>query len=201
MKTMKITLVMLLFATIFISCCDDDGNNPPNNVCQETDSAVSQGLINTFTAASGYDDLPEYMDLETHQYTVKINEDGEICSIGYQNPSTYPGGDYLMTVTNVTAGLSYSGIHSFAQGATDYQAITPVLVNSGDIIKVQRTIQPGYGMLSATIGRISRKSDYTNVPFPVNAGTVEFLSSDFYGAGGPVPNFGIPHIALGFKLN
>ncbi|AMC10314.1 hypothetical protein Lupro_03165 [Lutibacter profundi] len=79
------------------------------------------------------------MDLKTHQYQIKINANGEICSVGYQNPSTWSG-NYIIEIINETTNASYSGTHSFSKAQLDYQSITPAAVSSGDIIKVMRTI-------------------------------------------------------------
>jgi len=139
------------------------------------------------------------MDLKTHQYRIKINANGEICSVGYQNPSTWTG-DYIIEIINETSSVSYSGTHSFSQAQLDYQSITPVAVSSGDIIKVMRTISNN-NSLNETVGRVLRKSDFTNVPYPITQGNIEFLSSDFYGSGGPLPNFAQPYIPIGFEVN
>ncbi|EGV43782.2 hypothetical protein BZARG_1184 [Bizionia argentinensis JUB59] len=195
MKT-KIFAILLSISFFTFSSCDDD-NDPLNNVCN--DSYISTPITNLFTTANGYDDLPEMMDLETHEYRMKINANGEICSVGYQNPSTWTG-SYLIVINNETTNQQTSATLSFSQAQLEYKSISPLAVNSGDIIKVQRTIF-GNTLLSETIGRILRKSDYTAVPYPITEGNVEFLSSDFYGAGGPVPNFGQPYIPLGFKVN
>ena len=194
MKTIK-TFIFCFAAALTISC--DNDNDPTNNVCDTT--YVSTLITNAFSTANGYNDLTT-MDLETHEYTIQINANGEICSIGYQNPNTYTGG-YTMEVINTTTNTSYSGIHTFSQTNLDYQYITPVLVNSGDIITVKRTILPGYTMLNQTVGRLLRKSNNSTVPYPITQGTAVFLSSNFYGAGGPVPDFAHPYIALGFKIN
>lgn len=195
-KNFKILAILLTFSFLTTSSCDDD-NDPVNNVCN--DSYVSTPITNLFTAANGYDDLPEMMDLETHQYRIRINAHGEICSVGYQNPSTWTG-SYLIVIKNETTNQQTSGTISFSQAQLEYKYITPLVVNSGDIINVQRTIF-GYTSISETVGRILRKSDFTDVPYPITEGNVEFLSSDFYGAGGPVPNYGQPYIPLGFKVN
>jgi len=198
MKTilkMKTILIIILTTVLFVSC--DNDNDPTNNVCD--DNYVNTLITDAFSATNGYDDLPEFMDLKTHQYRIKINADGEICSVGYQNPSTWTG-NYIIEIINETTNVSYSGTHSFSQAQLDYQSITPVAVSSGDIIKVMRTISNSTS-LNETVGRILRKSDFTNVPYPITQGNVEFLSSNFYGSGGPVPNFGQPYIPLGFKVN
>ncbi|AMC10785.1 hypothetical protein Lupro_05815 [Lutibacter profundi] len=192
---MKTILLIILTTVLFVSC--DNDNDPTNNVCD--DNYVNTLITDAFSATNGYDDLPEFMDLKTHQYRIKINADGEICSVGYQNPSTWTG-NYIIEIINETTNASYSGTHSFSQAQLDYQSITPVAVSSGDIIKVMRTIANSTS-LNETVGRILRKSDFTNVPYPITQGNVEFLSSDFYGSGGPVPNFGQPYIPLGFKVN
>ena len=195
---MKIFKLFILI-TIILSLinCDND-NDPTNNVCDE--NYVSNLITTAYSVVNGYDDLPEWMDLETHQYTIQINADGEVCSIGYQNPSTYTG-SYTMEVINLTSGNSYSGVHTFSQSALDYQSITPIIVSSGDEIKVKRTILPGWTNLSETIGHVLRKTGGGNIPYPITEGNVTFISSDFYGAGGPVPNIAQPYIAIGFKVN
>lgn len=175
----------------------DDPQVSPANICDTT--YISSLITNAFSTANSYNDHIT-MDLETHEYTVQINNNIEICSIGYQNPTTYTGG-YTMTITNTTTNTSYSGVHTFSQTAMDYQSITPVIVNAGDIINVKRTILPGYTMLNQTVGRLLRKSNGATVPYPITRGIAVFLSSDFHGAGGPTPNFAQPYIALGFKVN
>ena len=195
MKKPLFTLILLLSITLFNCDNDDDATN---NVCENT--YVSTFITDIFTVAAGYDDLPEWMDLETHEYNIQINASGEICTIGYQNPSTYTG-SYTMEVINLTTGGNYSGVHTFSQGNLDYQSITAVTVNSGDIITVRRTITAGYPAFNSVLGRVLRKSDFTNVPYPLTLGDVTFMSSNFYGSGGPVPNIAQPYIALGFKAN
>lgn len=188
---------IVLFALVFsIYSCDND-NDPSNNVCDN--NYVNTTITNAFSAANGYDDLPEFMDLQTHQYRIQINANGEICSVGYQNPSTWTG-NYIIEIINETSNISYSGTHSFSQTQLDYQNITPIAVASGDIIRVMRTIVNNT-TLNQTVGRVLRKSNFTNVPYPITQGNVVFLSSDFYGSGGPVPNFAQPYLPLGFKVN
>lgn len=189
-------LPLVAISLLLFTSCDND-NDPYNNVCE--DNYVNDAITNAFSVANGYDDLPEFMDLETHQYRIKINADGEICTVGYQNPSTWTG-DYIIEIINETTSMSYSGTHSFSQTQLDYQNINPVAVSSGDIIRVLRTIINNTNM-NETAGRVLRKSNFSNVPYPIIQGNVEFLSSDFYGSGGPVPNFAQPYIALGFKVN
>ncbi|KFF16421.1 hypothetical protein [Flavobacterium hydatis] len=193
MKTLP-TLILSI-AVFAISSCDND-NDPTNNVCDST--YVSTLITTAFTTANGYDDITT-MDLETHEYTIQINANGEICTVGYQNPTTYTGG-YTIEITNTTTSATYSGIHTFSQTTLDYQSITPVPVASGDIITVKRTILPGYTVLNQTVGRILRKNNFTTVPYPITQGNAVFLSSNFYGAGGPVPDYAQPYIALGFKV-
>ncbi|MCF6182121.1 hypothetical protein [Lutibacter sp.] len=191
--------LLLIFIVLFMFSCDND-NDPTNNVCEN--NYVTDAITTAFSVANGYDDLAEWMDLETHEYEIQINENGEICTVGYQNPSTYTGGYTIEIINNTnSSSTSYSGTHTFSQTALDYQSITPVTVVSGDYITVKRTILPGYTNLNQTVGRVLRKSDFSNVPYPITQGNVVFQGSVFYGAGGPVSNNSQPYIALGFKVN
>lgn len=195
MKNLK--LIILSVTVVFFTNCDND-TDPTNNVCDST--YVANGITAAFSAANNYDELVT-MDLDTHEYSMRINANGEICSIGYQNPPVFAG-SYTMEVINETQNVSYTGIHSFSQNILDYQNIpNPVPVNSGDIIRVRRTIIQSIQNSGETVGKLLRKSDSSPVPFPITQGTVDFLSSNFSGHGGPVPNFAMPYIAVGFKVN
>lgn len=194
MKTFK-TLLFLMATIVLISCDNDDDST--NNVCDENYLSLAESGV--FTTANGYT-LYETMDLETHEYTMEIYSSGEICSIGYQNPSTYSG-TYTMEVENTTTNTTSSDVFSFSQSAIQYQSFTtPLQVNAGDTVIVRRTITPGYTMLNETIGSIYTNSN-PNI-FPINISTqAKITSTNFYGSGGPVPNFGVPIIGLGFKVN
>jgi hypothetical protein len=196
-KLFKTTALLFLLSLLTILASCDNDNDPTNNVCE--DHYVSTPITDAFSVANGYDDLAENMDLETHVYVIRIHADGEICSVAYQNPSTYAG-DYFIEILNNGSSTMYTGNHSFSQTELEYQNITPVSVASGDLITIQRTINNS-NALNQNVGRILRKSDSTDVPFPFTQGNIEFLSSTFYGGGGPVPNYGLPYIPLGFKLN
>lgn len=194
MKSLK-TLLFSLFV-IGITSCDND-NDPNNNVCDSSYLSIASSTV--FTTANGYT-LYETMDLETHEYTMVVNSSGEICSIGYQNPTTYTG-TYEMEVENTTTNLTTTETFSFSQSNIQYQNFSvPLIVNSGDTIVVRRTISNGYTLLNETIGNIYTNSNPNPFPIAVNANAT-IISSNFYGAGGPVPNFGVPLIGLGFKIN
>lgn len=187
-------VILATFCLLTLVSCDND-NDPTNNVCEN--NYVNDLIISAYATTNGYD-IVETMDLETHEYDIMINANGEICTVGYQNPSTYAGG-YIMEIIN--GGNSYTGTHTFSQTMLDYQAITPVPVAVGDIITVRRTILPGYTNLNETIGRIYRNNNFTDIAYPITEGNVVFQSATFYGAGGPVLNYGQPYIALGFKVD
>jgi len=193
MKTFSKTFLIALTIMAMNSCGSSDSD--PTNPCETLNSPVVQAMATFISNTTDYIDEPEWMDLETHEYTIQINTNGEICSIGYQNPSTYTG-NYTMEIT--APGGTYSGVHTFSQSTTQYIAIPPITVTSGDVIVVKRTIQPGYTMFNETVGRTIRRTNSAPIPFPLTVANVTFISSSFYGAGGPVPNIAIPYIALGF---
>lgn len=129
-----------------------------------------------------------------------IKATGEICSIGYQNPTTYSG-TYEMKVFNTRSMQTISQTFSFSQSAMQYQSFsTPLFVNTGVTVVVSRTITSGYPNLSSTIGRMYQKT--TPITFPVVVNPFATITgTNFVGAGGPVTDFGIPIIGLGFKVN
>ena len=194
MKTLK-TLLLCLVVAAFVSC--DNDNDPTNNVCDESYLSIADS--NFFTAANGYT-LEETMDLLTHEYTMVVNASGEVCSIGYQNPSTYTG-TYEMEVENITTNATTSDTFSFSQAGVQYHSFTvPLAVNAGDTLVVRRKYTNTYTYTNEVIGYI-----YTNtnpIPFPlaINANAT-IISSNFYGTGGPSQNFGVPAIGVRFKLN
>ncbi len=193
MKTFSKTFLISIIILAINSCGSSD--NDPTNACETLNSPVVQAMATLISNTTDYIDEAEWMDLETHEYTIQINTNGEICSIGYQNPSTYTG-SYTMEI--IAPGGTYTGVHTFSQSTTDYIAIPPITVISGDVIVVKRTIQPGYTLLNETVGRAIRRTNSAPIPFPLTVTNVTFISSNFYGAGGPVPNIAIPYIALGF---
>lgn len=194
MKTLKSFLLCLIVAS-FTSC--DNDNDPTNNVCDDSYLSVANSTV--FTTANGYT-LNQTMDLETHEYTMVINAAGEICSIGYQNPTTYTG-TYEMEVENITTNVTTTQTFSFSQTAIQYQSFTvPLIVNVGDTVVVRRTISNGYTLLNETIGNIYVNPNPSSFPVAINLNAT-ITSSNFYGAGGPVPNIGVPVIGVGFKLN
>lgn len=194
MKTLKSFLLCLIVAS-FTSC--DNDNDPTNNVCDYSYLSVANSTV--FTTANGYT-LNQTMDLETHEYTMVINAAGEICSIGYQNPTTYTG-TYEMEVENITTNVTTTQTFSFSQTAIQYQSFTvPLIVNVGDTVVVRRTISNGYTLLNETIGNIYVNPNPSSFPVAINPNAT-ITSSNFYGAGGPVPNIGVPVIGVGFKLN
>lgn len=193
MKTFSKTFLIALIGLAINSCGSND--NDPTNTCETLNSPIVQAMATFISNTTDYIDEAEWMDLETHEYTIQINTNGEICSIGYQNPSTYTG-SYTMEIT--APGGTYTGVHTFSQATTQYIPIPIIPVTSGDIIVVKRTIQPGYPALNATVGRAIRRTNSAPIPFPLTVANVTFVSSNFYGAGGPVPNIAIPYIALGF---
>ncbi len=192
MKTILRTIFAAFLITATIGCSNDDVG-VSTAICETATSPITEGLV--ALEGSGTYNTIDFIDLETHEYQIQINVNGEICSIGYKNPSSYTG-DYLMEVIgpNFTSGVQ----HSFSQTAFEYVAITPLAVTAGDILTVRRTVVSPYTDLNELIGPVLRRTDFNNVAYPLVEGDVTFLSSTFYGAGGPLPDFVQPYIPLGF---
>lgn len=197
MKKLKTILVCLIVAS-FVSC--DNDNDPNNNVCDETYASVAGS--NVFTTANGYE-LEEIMDKLIHEYTMVVNASGEICSIGYQNATAYPG-TYKMEVENITTNITSTEILSFSQTAIEYKPLTvPLIVNPGDTIKVRRIFTNSYTLADEIIGNLYRHPGFAPIvfPIPINANAT-LIGTSFSSPGGSSNNdFAIPVIGVGFKLN
>ena len=210
MRNLKITLRVLLILSIsmnFIGC--DNDTNPLNNVCEE--NYVTNAITTAFTTGTYYDDIPDLMDVEIQEYEIKINANGEICSIGYEAPSAYPSGEYEMRISK-NGFLVYDGVHMFSQNFL-YQPLNfgaVIGVSSGDIIKVSRKTV-ALNSISETVGRVLVRSDRLEFLFPITVGNVTFLSSRLYGESGSwaavfgnnvysIEDKAIPYIGLGFKV-
>lgn len=194
MKNLKIILFLVIILSL--SNCTDD---PENNVCNNR--FVDFVTNTTFSSANGYT-LFESYDLQVHEYTIQINADGEICTIGYKSPPTFTG-TYKMELITSGNTILYSGTHSFSETAIDYQSITPIPISSGTVITVRRTVLSGATTTSHLIGQIYKKTDGSDIPFPIPEGNVIFIGSSFYDVGGvSSPHTKLqPLIGLGFKMN
>ena len=194
MKIINKLLLIILTTVIFFSC--DDDNDSTNNVCEEN------YLTDTFATITGIDDVTEAKPFETHLLRIRIQSDGEICSIGYQSPSNYTGSYDIQITNNTGVGFIYNNVFSFSQAQLEYHDINPTLqVNAGDYISIFRTISSGYTNINQAKGRILKNSNNTNIIFPFTEQQVTFEQSSFYGGGTAENNSAIPYIGLGFKVN
>ena len=197
----KFALAIALGLTI-VSCSPPPPS--PAAVCS-TSTSDFQTIYNTvLTSDPAYDDYT-YMDLVTHEYTFNMLVTKDICQIGYQGNATLFTANIKYTIEiydNTTSTLVYTGVHLFNSAFTDY--VTPIGPNvnlvTGHSYTIRRIASNYAGNIGNTIGRICR---FNSAPLPSAAvGTgaeMQITSSNFYGTGGPVPNFGIPYIDIIFQ--
>ncbi|PKW29151.1 hypothetical protein [Flavobacterium lindanitolerans] len=195
----KIGLVFLgLFATI--SCNNDDNQNQPVPAgCNTANSEFSQLYTTTLASDPSFTDVTT-MDLQTHEYTFVLSANKTVCSIGYQgNANLYTANiPYLIEIVdNSTNTVVYSGNHVFDSALTDYVSITPTALTAGTSYTLKRTVTNYLGNIGNTVGRLLRFNGPS--PYPVSNTLMTITASDFYGTGGPVPDFGIPYIDIVFQ--
>ena len=201
MKT-SITKIGLLFFGLFatISCNNDDNQNQPTpSSCNTANSEFSQLYAATLASNSSFTDVTT-MDLLTHEYTFELNANKTVCSIGYQgNANLYAAGiPYLIEIIDNSTGLAvYSGNHVFDSAQTEYVSITPTALTAGTSYTLKRTVINYLGYIGNTVGRLLRFNGPS--PYPVSNALMTITASDFYGTGGPVPDFGIPYIDIVFQ--
>ncbi|MEO8517086.1 MAG: hypothetical protein ABI426_10090 [Flavobacterium sp.] len=141
------------------------------------------------------------MDLVTHEYTFTVSANKTICTVGYQGNANLYASSIPYTIeiyNNTTTTLVYTGSHIFNSAATDYQPITPTNLVAGNTYTIRRIASNYLGNIANTTGRILR-FNAAPVPYPVTYGVLTISASNFYGTGGPVPNYGIPYIDIVFQ--
>lgn len=205
MKTLfkNITLLILLGLSI-LSCTPPPVPAPPPVGCS-TIGTDFQNIFTTFLASNPlYDDYTT-MDLVTHEYTFKMLTNKTICSIGYQGNANLFAANipYTIEIYDVTSStLYYTGNHVFDSATTDYQAtVTPIpTLLAGHEYTIRRIASNYLGDITNTIGRIGRINSGALPSGTTLTGSVmKIKSSNFYGTGGPIPNYGIPYIDIAFQ--
>lgn len=196
-------VALLVVATFIIGpSCGSMTPDPvnPTPTCDNTNTPFKQVYTATATANPTYTDNTT-MDLLTHEYTFKVSTNKTICSIGYQGNATLFANNlpYTIEIVDASNTVIYTGNHLFGSSATSYVSITPTNLVANQSYTIRRIIPAGgyLGNLSNTVGRILQFT--VNVPYPVTQSGFTITGSNFYGTGGPVPNFGIPYIDIVFQ--
>jgi hypothetical protein len=187
MKT-RVLLLFLFAGTIIYSCKKDVAD--PTVDCSTSTNRDIEGFFNALHSSPSYS-LYETMDLDTHEYTFNTTGSLQICGFGYKSAGTNLV--YEIKLVDQNNNVVYQGNHSFSDTTFDYISIPPISISAG-VYTLSRTLTNGSN-LSDTIGPITRGANNSAISFPVNLGpNITITGSNFYGGGGPVPNFGIPNI-------
>lgn len=189
---LKITFVSII--TFIYACSSDENNNV--DICDQAQELVEGFFIQQANNSDYY--IFNGVDLQTHEYSFKTTQGGEICSLGYQGNDT---NDYLMEIYDETNAVSlYSGNHSFSDTQLSYVSIPSVPIQTGHTYTIKRT-RVNYTNLSELVGRTIRDVNFQSIVYPQMFGDIELTVSNFYGAGGPLNDFAIPYITFGFIPN
>lgn len=188
MKTLYNTTILVLLLGIITTSCKKDVADPTVD-CSTSSSRDIEGFFNVLNSSSNYE-LYETMDLLTHEYTFTTANDIQICGFGYQSQNA--SSVYTIELEGTSSTL-YSNNLSFDNTAYEYISVPPITVAAGTYT-LRRTLPTGTPF-SDVIGPITRGTGSTNPTFPINlGGGISIDSADFYGSGGPVPNYGVPNI-------
>jgi len=189
MKTPIKSIVFALCITLFFVSCKKDVVDPVVD-CSTSQSRDMEGFFTALHSGANYE-LYETMDLLTHEFTFTTSVDLQICGFGYQSQ----GISLLYNIELVDASntIVYTGNHSFSDSAYDYVSVPPISLPPGTFT-LKRTITNSTSF-SEVIGPITRGAGNTNPNFPISIGpNITVTAANFYGAGGPVPNYGVPNI-------
>ncbi len=189
---MKSIWKLLIVAIILTTSCKDDAADPTVD-CSNNQNHNVQGYFDTLNGLPGYH-LYETMDLLTHQYTFTTTAAIQICGFGYksQNANMF----YTIELTGSGSTPLYTGNLTFSASQFEHVSVPPITLQPGTYT-LKRTLPNGTN-LGETIGPITRAGTTTSpMPpsFPVSLSPdISIIATDFYGSGGPVPNYGIPNI-------
>jgi len=186
----KTFFLSVLIITIALTACKKDAVD--NTVtCADSVNRDMENFFNTLHSSSNYE-LYETMDLTTHEFTFTTNGNLQICGFGYKSQD--PSLDYEIKLKDSINGtVIYQGNFSFSSTQFDYVDVPPISLSPGTYT-LSRTVTNSNN-LSDTVGPITRTSSSNNSPlFPVSTPDFDITSSNFYGMGGPVPDYGIPNI-------
>lgn len=197
------TVLLLVFTISLFNCGNDDDLTPPQ--CDATNTQFNQLYTTTLSSNPSYDNYVS-MDLLTHEYTFKVTNNQTVCKVGYQGNADLFAANipYTIEIFDVVTGtVIYSDSHVFDPTNTDYQPITPTALLANQDYIVRRIVTNYNNDIGTTIGRILRFNLASGAPnpYPFSNTELSISASNFYGTGGPVPDFGIPYIDLVFQSN
>lgn len=201
MKHLKNILLVQLAIVLLTSCSPNNPPLPPPPAACNTVGTDFQNLYAATLASNALYDNYLTMDLVTHEYTFTVSTNKTVCTLGYQGNATLFASSipYTMEIyNNTTSTMVYSGNIVFNSASTDYQPITPTPLVAGNSYTIRRNANNYLGNIGNTIGRICRKNAGPN-QYPAANGVLTITASDFYGTGGPVPNYGVPYIDIVFQ--
>lgn len=189
-------IISFLLVVFFFTSCKKD-NVTPRSACDSSNTPFKQ-IYTDLTATQGAtDDVT--MDLETHEYTFNVTSSATICQLGYQSLPSFNSTPYLIEIfNNTTNQIVYSGSHTFSSGATEYVAITPTALVSGESYTIRRIQTQWNGNIVNTIGRLAHIQGGT-LSFPLSEGILNITGSSMYGTGGPAIDYALPFIDLVFE--
>ena len=199
--------IFSLLSLAILSCSPPPSPPIPLASCVTTGTDFQNLYASTLLMSTAYNNYVT-MDLVTHEYTFKLSATKTVCSIGYQGNANLFAASVPYTIEIMDNSVSttipmYSGSNVYNSAFTDYVAPTsPIVLNAGTSYTIKRKATNYLGNIGNTIGRICRfnnSSAPTVVPYPVTSGIMTITASNFYGTGGPVPNYGIPFIDLAFQ--
>lgn len=176
---------------VFSSCREND----EEETCIGSNNDF-QLLFNELTN-NGYEEKVS-MDTEVHQYSFILNEDMNLCKIGYQSYEQVEDREYLIEIIDSASGdILMSQSSKFSADEVSYlEPNASVRLEANTKYSIRRVLTDWSPYISNTIGHYVRKD---SMEFPYAFGVIRITDSYFYQGGGPIKNFAIPYIELVFK--
>ena len=193
-------VIIVLFLCMAMTKCScgkqEDETAPPCNMPSAFIKMYEANVSDHPTYADGIS-----MDLQTHEYKFRPHTNRSICKVGYQgNAALYTANiPYTIEIADAAGTILYTGSHRFASGTIDYHTLSnPVNVTAGLVYTVRRIIADPSVSLDKLQGRVLNYNYPSGTMPTVTYGIIDIVGSNFYGRGGPIPNYGIPFIDIVF---
>lgn len=209
MKTLKTTVVQIkklglrIVLLLAVVSCSSPTLPTPASPCVTTGTDF-QNIFYTILGSNSLYDNYTTMDLVTHEYTFTMLSTKTVCKIGYEGNANLVSLTKPYTIeiwdNSITTAPIYTENQSFGTSLTYNTPYTTVVLNAGSTYTIKRIVNNYAGNIGNTIGRICRFNSGGLPSTTTSTGAyMKITSSNFYGSGGPVPNYGIPFIDIVFQ--
>ncbi|WP_299103333.1 hypothetical protein [uncultured Winogradskyella sp.] len=194
-------IILFIIAIGFFNSCnnDDDNDSEQNQLCDSSNTTFNQLYTDLLMDVNNQEEIT--LDVINHAYTFEVLSNESICKIGYSSQPSFETYPYLIEIyDNTNDMLLYSENHTFSSSITEYVAINPVNLVSGNSYTIKRVQNNSTNDITIFIGRIVKNVNNDDLNFPISNNNLIITSATFGSQSSQqLFYFGIPYIDLVFE--